>query len=86
MGYEIGNGGLCTEERVITHSVDGERHEEEIGFLRIGGNEGTLEKSELECMLAEVIPQFWIEGVWVRKKNVSKLRVIRGDIGVYENL
>ncbi|KAM7485606.1 hypothetical protein LguiA_001615 [Lonicera macranthoides] len=40
-------------ERVITHNVDGERHEEKMGFLRIGRNERTLEKSELECVLAE---------------------------------
>lgn len=69
VGNEGGDGRLRLNKRMIAHDVDGEGHEEEVGLLGARGDEGALQESELKRVLAVIVPDFGIEGVWVGKKN-----------------
>lgn len=67
---EAGDGGLGADAGVVAQGVDGEGHEEEVGVLGAGGEEGGgAEEGGFEDVLAVVVEELGVEGVWVGEEN-----------------
>lgn len=69
-GNKAGNGRLGAHAGVVPKGIYGEGHEEEVGVLGVGSEEGGgAEEGGFEHVLAEVVSEFGVERVGVGEEN-----------------